>query len=70
MLPDASDRVLILVFDLMQWFVYVIICILSVSEYKIFSPLLHPIAMNSPSGSYLLVKPGEGNIAENYSLAE
>lgn len=34
--------------------------LLSEIEYRSLSPLLHPIAMNSPSGSYLVVKPGEG----------
>lgn len=38
--------------------------ILSLIEYNNFYPLLQPIATNSPSGSYLQVKPGEGNILE------
>ena len=42
--------------------------ILSLIEYNSFYPLLHPIAINSPSGSYLQVNPGEGSILENYNL--
>jgi hypothetical protein len=38
--------------------------VLYLMEKSTFSPLLHPIAMNSPDGSYRLVKPGEGRREE------
>ena len=39
--------------------------VLSATENKSFSPLLHPIAIYYPYGSYLFVKPGDGRRVEN-----